>query len=478
MRKSIFSGWLGIFSRKDFKSNAVDDASDRNVDIMADMTATSICFAPSVNMLFATDGTVKACCHNSENSLGRYPDQTIREIWNSQEAMHFRKKLGQNQFLSGCETCVSDYRSGNLDQMPAQYFGTLPRRNEYPRMMEFLLSNTCNLECIMCTGELSSSIRKNREKLPPIISPYDSEFLNQLEEFIPYLTETRFSGAGEAFSVDMNYSVWQMLIDTNPDCLIQIQTNGTILNARVKDFLDRGNFKIGVSLDSLQKSRYEQIRYGASFEQVMRNIEYFSAYSRMNKKSLSISMCVMRDNWEEMPAFVEFCNKLDAHITFHKVWAPMKYALHTLSESELRTIHSFLCSFQFPSESIAERKNKRHYEYFVSVIKTWTEEAKDKEQWKSDIKALTTLGLLIKAKSRLRSYIWGQEMLEMDKESLIAICEKKIDEVDSMWGDPVLRRESLIRLCLARESDIIASLKEYSVQRLFEMSVSTSDFHS
>src|SRR4051812_47889869 len=55
----------------------------------------SICFAPSVNMVFGQDGGVKACCHNAENLLGRYPQQSIKEIWTSEEAKTFRNKLSE-----------------------------------------------------------------------------------------------------------------------------------------------------------------------------------------------------------------------------------------------------------------------------------------------------------------------------------------------------------------------------------------------
>lgn len=45
----------------------------------------------------------------------------------------------------------------------------------------------------MCRGEFSSTIRKNREGLPPIDSPYDAAFFDQVEEFIPHLQSSRFS---------------------------------------------------------------------------------------------------------------------------------------------------------------------------------------------------------------------------------------------------------------------------------------------
>jgi MoaA/NifB/PqqE/SkfB family radical SAM enzyme len=46
----------------------------------------TFCYAPSVSMYFAQDGKVKACCHNSEFSVGSYPQQSLKEIWNSNKA--------------------------------------------------------------------------------------------------------------------------------------------------------------------------------------------------------------------------------------------------------------------------------------------------------------------------------------------------------------------------------------------------------
>jgi sulfatase maturation enzyme AslB (radical SAM superfamily) len=56
---------------------------------------------------------------------------------------------------------------------------------------------------------------------------------------------------------DLYYDLWEMLIQENPRCKIVIQTNGTYLNERIRDVLSRGNFQIGVSLDSLEKQKFE-----------------------------------------------------------------------------------------------------------------------------------------------------------------------------------------------------------------------------
>ncbi len=430
----------------------------------------TFCLAPGLNMLFAIDGTVKACTFNHENSLGRYPDQSIKEIWEGSTAQQFRQMMAGYESLSGCSVCTTDYQLGNVDQIHSRTFDEFAPATRYPKMMEFLFSNTCNLECQMCTGELSSSIRRNRDKLPPMKSYYDDEFVRQLDEFIPHLRETRFSGAGEAFAIDMNYAIWDKLIARNPTCMITVQTNGTILNARVKDYLQRGNFKIGVSLDSLHKATFESIRKNATLEPVIEHIYHFAAYSREKGNTMSIAMCVMRENWHEMPAFVLFCNNIGANVTFHKVWAPLKYAIHTLPSAELDEMVIELKRFACPAATPLERRNKNHYEYYLAQIERWRTEAAGREAAPVDLSAYSIDELLSYAKSRLQRYIEQQHMLETDKAELIHTCLTKLDGVMKQWQDENEARHILTQLSQIKESLILPSLKSETVEKLYEMS--------
>ena len=429
----------------------------------------SVCFAPSVNMIFSENGTIKACCHNSENSLGTYPQNSIAEIWNSTEAQRFRNSMKSYHFLSGCGVCERDYKQGNFNEMPAHHFDNLPRHAAYPTMMEFMLSNTCNLECVMCSGELSSSIRRNRDKLPPIESPYDDEFLNQLKDFMPYLTETRFSSSGEAFLIDMNFRLWEMLIESNPSCQIVVQTNGTVLNSRVKDFLKRGNFKIGVSLDSLQKQTFEAIRVNASFEKVMQNIEYFAAYCTAKKERLTISTCVMRQNWKELPDFVTYCNKLGAYATFHKVWAPLEFAIHNLPADQLHEIYNELSAYKFPLQSYIEKKNSEHYYYFVSLIGTWAQAAENNSS-NENFAEYGLEELMIFVKQKFKAHVSAQSMLEENTQALAMMCENKIDGVMGLCNSDEQRKQRLISLASIPVQLSFPAIKNNSTEKLFEMS--------
>ena len=56
--------------------------------------------------------------------------------------------------------------AGNFSAVKSlQYDSPKLNSSKYPSVLEFELINTCNLECVMCTGEYSSLIRAKREKL-------------------------------------------------------------------------------------------------------------------------------------------------------------------------------------------------------------------------------------------------------------------------------------------------------------------------
>jgi sulfatase maturation enzyme AslB (radical SAM superfamily) len=254
--------------------------------------------------------------------------------------------------------------------------------------MEFELSNTCNLECVMCTGEFSSSIRKNREKLPPLNDPYGPEFIEQLEEFIPYLTDTKFYG-GEPFLIDLYYDIWEKIIELNPKCRINIQTNATILNNKVKSLLERGNFLINISLDSLEKDTYESIRVNAKFERVLENVEYFIDYCKRKGTFIGISACFMRQNWKEMPSFIQFCNEKQVPVYFHMVVNPKHSAVWMLPVDELEQISCFFHQeFNLAATTEIELKNRQHFNDLVKQVDYWYSKAQYmvKEQSLSNIK--------------------------------------------------------------------------------------------
>lgn len=325
------------------------------------------CYNPFVNLFFNTYGNGIACCRSHKNVLGSYPQQTIKEIWFGEKAEKLRNHMLHNDLSMGCDYCkfqIDSKRFHGLPSMQSEQYSTTKIGN-FPRIIEFELSNRCNLECIMCSGRVSSSIRQNRENLEPLPFPYDDNFVEQLKEFIPHLKQAYFFG-GEPFLIEIYYKIWYEIIKINPKIELYAVTNGTIMNDRIISILKKTNFRITVSLDSLLKSKAEQIRVGCDFDVVLENIFKFTEYSG---NRVSISHTPMTINCFETPDIIKFCNKNNFRINLSYVEYPANLALWGLMPDELDEIYSFYNGVEWD-----KRDENFISKYNIQVFNEWKEQ--------------------------------------------------------------------------------------------------------
>lgn len=384
-----------------------------------------ICSAPFASMRFNRSGDATPCCQNYGLSTERYPDKSIKEIWFGDKYQRLRKHMRHNDLSLSCGFCKTHIVNKNFSSTLAPSFDyLLINENKFPSYMDFSIDNTCNLECTMCNGSLSSSIRKNRDKLPALVNPYDLEFVKQLEEFIPHLQGANFSG-GESFLIDLYYNIWDKMMVLNPQIQITITTNGTVLNKKIKDVLSRGRFNLTISTESLQKKNYEQIRVNGKYEKVKENIAYFHKYCQNKNTLLSIAVCPIRQNWKELPDFVNFCNNIGATLFFNIVTKPVHQALWSLDALHLKEVYDYLKGFKFPIDTAKKKANAAVFRTLLLRVKTWYADAIHREQVGMDDYALD-----LKKKSKqiviekITNYIGLEQSRNGDKEKLESLISK------------------------------------------------------
>jgi radical SAM protein with 4Fe4S-binding SPASM domain len=337
-----------------------------------------ICYAPFKNMYFNIHGDV-APCWLTFSDPDSIIDKSISEIWNGEKFQNIRNNIIQSDLSRHCSTCENNIRNKNFLNALSRAYDNTYKTSEFPVMMELELDNTCNLECVMCNGRLSSSIRKNREKKPVIESPYNEKFINELNGFIPFLEEIRING-GEPFLSNNFYRIIENILKIKPGLKVIIATNGTILNEKVKSTLNKGKFHINLSIDSLKKETYEKIRVNAVFENMMGNFQYFYDYCKAKGSSICILTNPMRNNWREMPDFIEFCNDHNIPVWFNTIQKPKELALWTLNHNELKNIYQVLSEFSFNGNPLKPESfhNAKVYRNLVhGQIKTWMNEAEN-----------------------------------------------------------------------------------------------------
>lgn len=341
-----------------------------------------VCYAPKTTMRFSLSGNVLACCYNRKYFLGKFPENNLHDIWFGKKIEKLQRSIAGNDFYNGCHRCEEDIISGNYSRVGAKQYDYLSKykaENAYPVMLDFEISNTCNLECIMCNGENSSLIRKNVENLPPISNPYNDIFIEQIIEFIPHLKEARFVG-GESFLMDINYKIWKKIVEINPKVEISVLTNGTLLNEKINKIINQGNFRISLSIDSFNKQTYESIRKNADFETVTNNLEYFKQHSIKNNYTFNINVCPIRQNWEEIPEIVEYCNQNNFNLIFHTVVFPPNTSLWNLSKEELGQIIKFYKKQNIFNKGKLSKANIATFNGLILQIENWQKIALSQEE--------------------------------------------------------------------------------------------------
>ncbi len=336
-----------------------------------------LCFAPYTSLYFGINGNIGVCCYNRVHILGTYPETSIIEAWQGSKRLDLISKIKNFDLTSGCQACLMQWKEKAYQSVLAKNFDEFPYSSEYPVTVEFELSNKCNYECVMCSGEFSSLIQQNREnsQLLPLI--YDDKFVEELLPFIPHIKKAKFLG-GEPFVIPIYYKIWEAFIRINPKCVLVVQSNGSILNNKIKDLLNQGNFHLSISIDSINKKTYEIIRKNGNFESVFENLLYFIDYCKKHKRYIGISTCFIKQNWREIPEIIEFCNSQNVQINFNRVWHPPECSIWNSSFELLSEVLEFYKGIEFKSKTEISSNNINAFNELKTLLSSWVVDSSNK----------------------------------------------------------------------------------------------------
>jgi len=427
-----------------------------------------LCQAPFTSMLFIQSGDIKTCHYNRGYTLGHYPESSIHDIWFGEPLKKLKEHIINCNLSLGCHDCQKNLFKRNFYSVGAaryDYLAEYEKAHDFPVMMDFQLHNKCNLECYMCSGEYSSSIRAHRDHEPPLPEPWDSNFVDQLEEFIPHIKAASFTG-GEPFLIDTYYDIWEKFIAQNPNINIFISTNASVLPDRFIKIMDQLKFNFTVSIDSVEKSTYEFIRKNASFETTMDNIKKLHDYCLKNKRHFAIKSCVIKQNAHEFPAFYDYWNERDIMLYPKAVVFPPYAAVKNLPAEELGCLIEKYKAHTIKENTVTQKNNSLYFSSLVTQIDGWYQEALDRgpEISISD-RSLEELKQLVS--DRISGFV------EKDMSNDIITKNKKnnfyknlLDQIYADIKDEMLLKKSLLFMTEFPIENLISELDRNSVENL------------
>src|SRR5436190_1217195 len=130
------------------------------------MQLRTACNAPFSSLYLDPRGEVRACCMNQYHRLGNVTTESLEAIWTGPRAAELRSRVAADDLSLGCELCQVHIDAGDGASAYLHVFDGLPPTSlapAWPQQLELALSNACNLQCVMCNGDLSSAIRVHRE---------------------------------------------------------------------------------------------------------------------------------------------------------------------------------------------------------------------------------------------------------------------------------------------------------------------------
>ena len=346
-----------------------------------------ICRAPFTSMYFHPDGEVGACCLNKSSfHYGKYPKQSIKKILNSTPRKLHQKYLKNNNFLLGCKTCNDNLLNENFSGLLANGYKN-QKIKPYITRIDFELSHVCNFNCIMC--------EQNKQSTNEI---YNSSFLSEIQPNLKKIEYANFIG-GEPFLINIYYDIWEYLLKNNKKCLINVQTNGSVYNAKITELLRNDKFRTVISIDSVNDETYSKIRQGGNLKEVLNNFQIFNDNMKRKSHTMQISVCPLRINRFEIPDIIEFANNNKCTIYFNQVEKPDNLSLQNIPESYLSELIQVYEKYlnTLPSNSDIEIKNKAALNGLINLIKHWHKAAITREALSVTIQKETITELLYQA---------------------------------------------------------------------------------
>lgn len=167
------------------------------------------------------------------------------------------------------------------------------------------VTTKCNFACITC---IRSSWKDSLEHMAWETFESIRENLKEL----PELETVHFGGFGEPM---MHPRIFDMVKDIkNLGLKVEMITNGSYLtDENIRKLIDIELDVLFTSFDSPDEERYNEIRIGADFKNVSRNIENMQEFKRklgVTKPELAIEFVAMKKNFQQLPELIKMAHNL------------------------------------------------------------------------------------------------------------------------------------------------------------------------
>ncbi len=282
------------------------------------------CWEPFTYLEVHPDGSAYTCCtayvkHN--HSIGNvYQVSSLDELWNSDNVKKLRYCVSNGDF-EYCNSICKWLDERNFIDVPYGHpivaRETFPysyntwqdcRRETSPKAIGLSCDETCNLRCRSCRHLFRVMDRDQIQRMYEMYMNIIRPALTNCERLTALIS-------GEFFSSPATQDFFKTLSKEEfPDLGISLITNGTLFSPQKwSEFSNlKGMVKnVYISVDAATKETYENLRLGGVWDTLSANLEFISSLKESEGvEQVSLNFVVQKDNFREMPAFIEMAKRL------------------------------------------------------------------------------------------------------------------------------------------------------------------------
>ena len=285
-----------------------------------------LCLIPFMGFQIHSNGSWQLCPSSREKvplNLG----ENASFIWSSEFLHSVRKKMLDNkEVIPNCSGCYQLEKEGvdskrmRFNKKRLKLYGedicyhSVYSKEKPVLELDLSFSNFCNLDCVMCNSEYSSSwIKKDQKAIAQGLTFRKSTnkkvwkikkpFIDSLiDSNIKDLRLILIKGGEPLIEPNCLYFLRKLSEKRKKGLTVYIQTNGTVMDSKVISAIADLNVEISFSVDGLG-NHYNWIR-GFDFNEIVRNFEQLDVIKNLRHSYFTYTVSAF--NFHRVSEFIEF----------------------------------------------------------------------------------------------------------------------------------------------------------------------------
>ena len=270
------------------------------------------CTAPW-NLLYVwVDGKVSSCTKG--NPLGDLQKNTIQEVLGNTGFQNLRKDILKDKITDNCKSCLNSENISSAGTFKGlrNHYNSLGVHSsvDYSNPKQFKLSaldlhwsSTCDLKCVTCWAEQSSSIAKEQGR------PVKHTPKKVAEDIIDFVTANQselkeiYLSGGEPTLIKYNLKLLQQ-IEKRPDLQIRINSNMQFKqnNSILQEVLKFPNVLFTCSIDGIGE-KFNYIRRGGDWNKTLENIKFLQDQPNVDLRANTVFFVLTA---QEIPKIIDY----------------------------------------------------------------------------------------------------------------------------------------------------------------------------